>query len=81
MRNEDWYLRDGEEDFGDTLHRRTEELYVIPDTLPDEEGLIVCPVLPLRDIAIFPHMVSPLFLSQEMPKVKKSGRGQLLLVR
>jgi len=66
MRNEDWYLRDGEEEFGDALHRRTEELYIIPDALPDEEGLIECPVLPLRDVAIFPHMVSPVFLSQEI---------------
>jgi len=66
MRNEDWYLRDGEEEFGDALHRRTEELYVIPDSLPDNEGLIECPVLPLRDMVVFPHMVSPVFLSQEI---------------
>jgi ATP-dependent Lon protease len=65
MRYDDWYSRDSEEEFGDALHRRTEELYVIPDALPDEEGLIECPVLPLRDMVVFPHMVSPVFLSQE----------------
>ncbi len=65
MKNDDWYLRDSEEDFGDALHRRTEELYVIPDALPNEEGMIECPVLPLRDMVVFPHMVSPVFLSQE----------------
>jgi ATP-dependent Lon protease len=64
MRNNDWYLRDDEE-FGEALHRRTEELYRIPDSIPDEAGMIVCPVLPLRDLIIFPHMVSPVFLSQE----------------
>ena len=65
MKNNDWYLHDSEEDFGEALHRRTEELYSIPDTPPDEDGLIECPVLPLRDLVIFPHMVSPVFLSHE----------------
>src|SRR4030065_572174 len=65
MKNNDWYLRDSEEDFGEALHRRTEELYSIPDTQPDEDGLIECPVLPLRDLVVLPHMVSPVFLSQE----------------
>jgi ATP-dependent Lon protease len=65
MRNNDWYLQDEDDDFGDALHRRTEELYGVPDALPDEEGLIECPVLPLRDLVVFPHMVSPIFLGQE----------------
>src|SRR5690606_31268880 len=65
MRSNDWYLRDDEDDFGEALHRRTEELYNVPDTVPDEEGLIECPVLPLRDLVVYPHMVSPIFLSQE----------------
>ncbi|HWQ83942.1 MAG TPA: endopeptidase La [Anaerolineales bacterium] len=65
MKNNDWYLRDNDEDFGEALHRRTEELYSIPDSQADEDGLIECPVLPLRDLVIFPHMVSPVFLSHE----------------
>ncbi len=65
MRSNDWYLRDDEDDFGEALHRRTEELYNVPDALPDEDGLIECPVLPLRDLVVYPHMVSPVFLSQE----------------
>lgn len=65
MRNNDWYLHDEDDDFGEALHRRTEELYSVPDTIPDEDGLIECPVLPLRDLVVFPHMVSPIFLSQE----------------
>ena len=35
MRNNDWYFRD-DDDFGEALHRRTEELYNVPDALPDE---------------------------------------------
>jgi ATP-dependent Lon protease len=65
MKNSDWYYRDDENDFGEALHRRTEELYNVPDATPDEDGLIECPVLPLRDLVIFPHMVSPIFMSQE----------------
>lgn len=64
MRRDDWYIHE-EDDFGDALHRRTEELYRVPDTLPDEDGVIVCPVLPLRDLVIFPHMVSPIFIGRE----------------
>ncbi len=66
MRNDDWYSRDDEEEFGEAMHRRTEELYSIPDAVPDEDGLIECPVLPLRDLVVFPRMVSPLFLSHEL---------------
>jgi ATP-dependent Lon protease len=65
MRNNDWYFRDDEEEYGDALHRRTEELYSVQDALPDEDGLIECPVLPLRDMVVFPHMVSPLFVGRE----------------
>ena len=65
MKDFDWYSRDQDDEFGDALHRRTEELYSIPDAEPDEEGLINCPVLPLRDLVIFPHMVSPVFIGRE----------------
>jgi ATP-dependent Lon protease len=65
MRFDDWYPKEEDEEFGDATHRRTEELYSIPDTIPDEEGLIECPVLPLHDLVVFPHMVSPVFLSEE----------------
>ena len=64
MRDHDWYDRDEDDDFGEALHRRTEELYHIPDTVPDEEGIIECPVLPLRDLVVFPRMVSPIFVGR-----------------
>ena len=65
MKEKDWYLRDEDDDFSEALHRRTEELYNIPDTQPDEAGLIECPVLALRDLVVYPHMVSPLFVGRE----------------
>jgi len=45
------------------LHQRTEELYAIPDGIPDEDGLLECPVVVLRDIVVFPHMISPIFIT------------------
>lgn len=66
MRDQDWYLGDDDDDnFGEAVHRRTEELYNVPDAAPDEDGLIECPVLPLRDLVVFPHMVSPIFVGRE----------------
>lgn len=65
MRDQDWYFRDDEDDFGEALHRRTEELYSVPDALPDEQGLIECAVMPLRDMVIFPHMITPVFLPKD----------------
>ncbi len=65
MRDDDWYMRDNDPSFTEALYRRTEELYDIPDSPPDEEGLIHCPVLPLRDLVIFPRMVSPIFVGRE----------------
>ena len=66
MRDRDWYLNEEDDDeFGDAVHRRTEELYSVQDAYPDENGLIECPVLPLRDLVIFPHMVAPIFIGRE----------------
>jgi len=65
MKNYDWYPQDQDDDFGEALHRRTEELYSVPDTALDEDGLIECPVLPLRDLVVFPRMISPVFVERE----------------
>ena len=66
MKNQDWFIHDeDEEEFGDAIHRRTEELYNISDTPPDENGFIECPVLSLKDVVIYPHMISPLFVGRE----------------
>ncbi|MEA2007800.1 MAG: endopeptidase La [Chloroflexota bacterium] len=56
---------DEDEDFMNMLGAQAEELYLVRNILPDAEGLIEAPVLPLRDIIVFPHMVSPLFIGRE----------------
>jgi ATP-dependent Lon protease len=54
-----------EDEFDLTLSQRTEELYRIPNKEPKADGLIEAAVLPLRDMVIFPRMVSPIFIGRE----------------
>jgi ATP-dependent Lon protease len=59
---DDW---NEEDNFDLTLSQRTEELYRIPNMEPSPDGLIEAAVLPLRDMVIFPRMVSPIFVGRE----------------
>jgi len=64
MNQPDW--NDEEEDnFNLALSQRTEELYRIPNREAGPNGLIEAVVLPLRDMVIFPRMVSPIFVGRE----------------
>src|SRR5512135_316272 len=63
MPQPDWNDEDG--NFNLALSQRTEELYRVPNLEPNEDGLIEAPVLPLRDLVIFPRMVSPMFVGRE----------------
>jgi ATP-dependent Lon protease len=54
-----------EDNFDLTLSQRTEELYRIPNRDLNGDGLIQAAVLPLRDLIIFPRMVSPIFVGRE----------------
>ncbi len=59
----DW--NEEEDNFDLTLSQRTEELYRIPNRVMDAEGMIEAAVLPLRDLVVFPRMVSPIFVGRE----------------
>jgi ATP-dependent Lon protease len=65
MKNEDWSSTrsDDSEGYSASIHQRTEELYRIPDGEPDSEGCLDLPVLVLRDIVVFPRMISPVFVT------------------
>jgi ATP-dependent Lon protease len=64
MKSEDWFFgQESSEDFPSSLHQRTEELYQIPDCEPDENGEIICPAIILRDVVVFPRMISPILVS------------------
>ncbi|HZW03707.1 MAG TPA: endopeptidase La, partial [Anaerolineaceae bacterium] len=51
------------DEYTSSLHQRTEELYQVPDAEPNDEGLIEGAAIILRDIVVFPHMVSPIFIT------------------
>jgi ATP-dependent Lon protease len=59
----EWNERD--DNVAPALSQRTEELYRVPSRETDARGLIEAPVLPLRDLVVFPRMVSPIFVGRE----------------
>ena len=65
MSKNDWSFQEDDETFNLALSQRTEELYRIPDFQPDSDGIAEAIVLPLRDLVIYPHMVSPVFVARE----------------
>ncbi len=65
MNHDDWIDDDEVDDFSMALSQRTEELYRIPDCEQDDHGLFEAFVLPLRDLIVFPRMVSPVFVARE----------------
>ena len=71
-----------EDNFDLTLSQRTEELYRIPNRELDEEGMIEAAVLPLRDLIIFPRMVSPIFVGREasLLAVEEAQRKELTVI-
>ncbi|MGA2502843.1 MAG: endopeptidase La [Anaerolineales bacterium] len=64
MNQNDWSFQE-EDAFNVALSQRTDELYRVTNAAPDEDGCIEALVLPLRDIVVFPHMVTPVFVSRE----------------
>ncbi len=69
-------------DFAEAMNRRAEELYEIAEAAPDEEGLIECALLPLRDMVMFPHMVTPLFVGREksMAAIQAANANNLTMI-
>jgi ATP-dependent Lon protease len=63
MRSNDWFPGGETDDITSSLHQRTEEVYQIPDSIPDAKGYIESPVLILNDIIVLPKMISPIMVS------------------
>ncbi len=64
MTKEEWPNRiDQADEYSNGLQQRTEELYRIQDMEPDADGLIECCGIVLRDIVVYPHMISPIFVT------------------
>ncbi len=83
---EDWKKRqDNPDELNTALYQRTDELYQVTDAEPDENGEITCPVLIMRDIVVFPRMVSPIFITpgpnmDAINHVQKAGGTMIALI-
>jgi ATP-dependent Lon protease len=75
----EWLFRSS---FANSLGRQADELYDVPDAETDDEGLIELPVLSLRDLVMFPHMVTPLFVGRErsMAAINEANTANLTLL-
>ncbi len=67
MTNQDWNSQKDEIN-PEEMQRRAEDLENIPDIPKDKDGYVICPVLPLRDVILFPHMVAPLPIGRSSTK-------------
>lgn len=83
---EDWKKRqDNPDELNTALYQRTDELYQVADAEPDENGEITCPVLIMRDIVVFPRMVSPIFITpgpnmDAINEAQKAGTTMIALI-
>ena len=65
MRNDDDFDFDQVPDFMSSFPDLKTTVFSERDTA-DEDGLIECPFLPLRDVVLFPQMVMPLFVGRDL---------------
>ncbi len=52
-------------EFNSSMSRRAENLNDVENTVSDDEGLIECAILPLRDVVLYPNLLTPLFVVHE----------------
>jgi ATP-dependent Lon protease len=62
MTNENWFLNNTE-DFPIPLKHRSDELYQFPNFEPDNNGEFECAAIVVRDLIIFPRMITPILIS------------------
>ncbi|MDY6868588.1 MAG: LON peptidase substrate-binding domain-containing protein, partial [Chloroflexota bacterium] len=78
MQDEQWFppLDDDGELIGN-IHQRTEELYRISNRDGEDSGVFVSPAFVLKDVVVFPRMISPIFISNETsPRAVKAAQGE-----
>ncbi len=82
MNDEQWFPpSDDDNDLIGNIHQRTEELYRIANREVDENNLFVSPAFILKDVVVFPKMISPIFLSNETSsRAVEAGQNQNMTV-
>jgi ATP-dependent Lon protease len=78
MSDEQWFPpSDGEEDLFGNIHQRTDELYRIVNRESDDSGVFISPAFILKDVVVFPRMISPIFISDDnSQKAIEAAQGQ-----
>jgi ATP-dependent Lon protease len=52
-------------EFNSSVSRRADNLHEVANAVMDDDGLIECAVLPLRDVVLYPNLLTPLFVVHE----------------
>lgn len=52
-------------DLAASVGERSDPLYDLEEAKVDSQGLIECPLLPLREMVLYPHMVTPVLIGRE----------------
>ena len=66
MAEDNWFPQaDDDNDLMGNIHQRTEELYRIINHEVGEDRTFISPAFILKDVVVFPRMISPIFLSNE----------------
>ncbi|MDT8381334.1 MAG: endopeptidase La [Brevefilum sp.] len=78
MSDEQWFPpSDGEEGLFGNIHQRTDELYRIVNRESDDSGVFISPAFILKDVVVFPRMISPIFISDDnSQKAIEAAQGQ-----
>jgi len=78
MNDDNWFPQaDDDNDLMGNIHQRTEELYRIGNREQGESGTFISPAFVLKDVVVFPRMISPIFLSNESgPKAVGAAQDQ-----
>lgn len=63
MNKNNWFL-DFEEEFPIPYKNRSDELYQFPNFEPDENGEFECSAIIVRDLVIFPRMITPILINE-----------------
>jgi ATP-dependent Lon protease len=69
-------------EWSNAISRRAEELYALRDASMDAKGYIECAVLPLKDVVLFPNMVTPLFVTEDSAQtaIEEAARAQQTMI-
>ena len=66
MKDENWFPSSDDGELFGNIHQRTEELYRITNREADPSDQFISPAFILNDVVVFPHMISPIFITNEI---------------